>query len=55
MSTHLACLGRVGLVKKERRSKFIIYRAERDHLNKSLSKLQTLLADAAQHPRKRST
>ena len=55
MSTHLACLGRVGLVKKERRSRFIIYRAERDHLNKSLSKLQTLLADAAQHPRKRST
>lgn len=55
MSSHLACLERVGLVKKERRSRFIIYRAERDHLNKSLLRLQTLLAEAAQHPRKRST
>lgn len=54
MSSHLACLDRAGLVKKERRSRFIIYRAQRDHLSKSLSSLHELLADATQHSRKRS-
>lgn len=54
MSSHLACLGRAGLVKKERRSRFVIYRARRDHLSKSLSSLDAFLARATQHPRKRS-
>jgi DNA-binding transcriptional ArsR family regulator len=54
MSSHLACLGRAGLVEKERRSRFIIYRAERDHLSKSLSSLNELLAGNAQNSRKRS-
>lgn len=54
MSSHLACLERAGLVEKERRSRFIIYRADHEYLRKSLSSLNELLAEAAQHPRKRS-
>ncbi|MGM5000130.1 ArsR/SmtB family transcription factor [Tardiphaga sp. 538_B7_N1_4] len=54
MSSHLACLDRAGLVQRERRSRFIIYRAKRDYLGKSLSSLNDFLGDGARQPRKRS-
>jgi ArsR family transcriptional regulator len=54
MSSHLARLGQAKLVKKERRSRFIIYRAERENLGRCLSSLRTLLADPAKASGRRS-
>lgn len=39
MSVHLARLRQAGLIRKERRSRFIIYRAERKRLVKAFSEL----------------
>jgi ArsR family transcriptional regulator, arsenate/arsenite/antimonite-responsive transcriptional repressor len=54
MSSHLACLDRAGLVTKERRSRNIIYRADRERLSRSLASLQQLLTNNDVRARRRS-
>lgn len=53
MSAHLSKLGRAGLVRAERRSRFIIYHANRDHLIESLSALVDHYRPASKRSRSR--
>lgn len=53
MSAHLAKLSQAGLVHAERRSRFIIYRVDRDRLVESLSALVDHYRVVSKRPRSR--